>query len=290
MSSNPDLRILRQHVKTDQLLGVDAVPQGSPVATANANIKQQAARPATNNISNTAAESASPTAAEPASPPPAAPSASRPPTDEQRAAHLQQLQQLDEQHVKGCTKCPLHAGRSQTVFGEGDPAAQLMFIGEGPGQNEDEQGRPFVGRAGVLLNKQIAAMGLERKQVYIANIVKCRPPNNRAPTPAEVDVCTDYLRQQIGIIEPQVIVTLGGPAAKYILKTSEGITRIRGQWHQYDGGVPGGLISDAPAIPVMPTFHPAYLLRAYTEDNRRRVWSDLQQVMQHLGLEAPKAG
>ena len=227
-------RVLRQHLHTDALLGIDSVP----IAT----------------------EAVSPTVALEA------------------AARGQLLQQLDADEVRACTKCPLCQSRSQTVFGEGDPHAALMFIGEGPGQKEDEQGRPFVGRAGELLDKQIAAMGLQREQVYIANVVKCRPPSNRTPTPAEADACSDYLRRQITIIEPQVIVTLGGPAAKLVLNTREGVTRLRGNW--FDSRQ---FLSHGPVIPVMPTFHPAYLLRAYTRDNRRHVWSDLQQVMQRLG-------
>jgi len=149
-----------------------------------------------------------------------------------------------------------------------------MFVGEGPGQKEDEQGRPFVGRAGELLNKQIAAMGFEREQVFIANIVKCRPPNNRTPTPDEVRACSGYLQRQIMVIRPKVIVSLGGPAAKFLLDTRQGITSLRGQWHQYDGLLPQG-----PEIPVMPTFHPAFLLRQYTTENRKKVWSDLQEAM-----------
>ncbi len=156
-----------------------------------------------------------------------------------------------------------------------------MFIGEGPGQKEDQQGRPFVGPAGQMLDKQIAAMGLDRQQVYIANVVKCRPPNNRAPLPDETEACWGYLLQQIAIVEPKVIVTLGGPATKTLLKTTTGVTALRGTWHTLDG-----LLPDGTSIPVMPTFHPAYLLRAYSPDNRRKVWSDLQQVMGKLGLNS----
>ena len=231
-------RVLRQHVRTDQLLGADDVPLGS---------RADAAEPA-------------PT---------------RGPADAQDRAEL--LRQLDENEVRGCTKCELCHGRTQTVFGEGNPAAQIMFVGEGPGQTEDQKGRPFVGRAGELLDKQIVAMNLTRDQVYIANVVKCRPPNNRTPTPIEVATCTAYLRQQIQIIQPRVIIALGGPATKHLLDTREGITKLRGTWHHYDGLPP-----DGPSIPVMPTFHPAYLLRAYSPDNRGKVWSDLQQVMKLL--------
>jgi len=207
-----------------------------------------------------------------------------PPSSEPFVEHtperkLQILDELDRAQVRGCTKCELHKGRTQTVFGDGDTNADLMFIGEGPGQNEDEQGKPFVGRAGELLNKMIVAMGFERPDVYIANVVKCRPPNNRTPTPAEIDTCWDYLATQIEVICPKVIVTLGGPAMKMLLNTKKGITAMRGTWHSYDGLVAHG----GPKIPLMPTFHPAYLLRAYTEDNRRKVWSDLQAAMEVLG-------
>ena len=188
---------------------------------------------------------------------------------------------MEEQEVRGCVKCPLHQSRTQTVFGEGDPDAPIMFIGEGPGQTEDEQGRPFVGRAGELLNKMIEAMGYQREQVYITNIVKSRPPNNRAPNPAEVSACWPYLRRQIEIIRPKAIVTLGGPAAKTLLETREGITRLRGTWYQYN--------EVQPPVPVMPTFHPAYLLRAYTRENRARVWSDLQAVRDFIAGNAPEA-
>ncbi|MAE61927.1 MAG: uracil-DNA glycosylase [Planctomycetaceae bacterium] len=186
------------------------------------------------------------------------------------------LNQLDTEHVKICTHCHLHESRTNTVFGEGADNADLMFVGEGPGVDEDAKGRPFVGRAGQLLDKQIAAMGLTREQVYIANTVKCRPPGNRVPTPDEADHCRGYLDQQIQIIAPKVIVCLGATAAKYLLNDMKlAITRVRGQWRTYRG------------IDLMPTFHPAYLLRQYTQDNRRKVWSDLQAVMERLGLPVP---
>ena len=239
-------RVLRQHVQTDQMLGATFVPVGDPVAPEGDGLIHEAA------------------GGQPAPLP--------------RAERILALETLDAGSVRGCTACPLHERRTRTVFGEGDPEARIMFIGEGPGQKEDEQGRPFVGRAGELLDKMIVAMGLERAQVYIANIVKCRPPDNRAPTPVEVEACHRFLEQQIRTILPEAIVTLGAPAARHILDTREGITRIRGTWHHYDGLLPEG-----PRIAVMPTFHPAYLLRSYTEENRRRVWSDLQAVMARVG-------
>lgn len=163
-----------------------------------------------------------------------------------------------------CTRCKLHHGRNEIVFGVGNPRAKLMFVGEGPGRDEDLQGEPFVGRAGKKLDEMIVAIGLTRAEVYIANIVKCRPPNNRDPEPDEVATCSPFLFRQIETIRPNVIVTLGGPATKLLLNTQTGITRLRGNWQAYRG------------IPVMPTFHPAYVLRNYTVETRTRVWEDLK--------------
>ena len=156
--------------------------------------------------------------------------------------------------------------------------AKIFFIGEGPGENEDHTGRPFVGRAGELLNKQIAAMGLRREDVMIANVVKCRPPQNRQPSPDEAATCMPYLERQIEIVRPGVIVTLGLSATRYMLQTNSSMGRMRGQWHEWRG------------IKVMPTFHPAYLLRSYTPANRAMVWNDLQEVMRQLDLPIPKRG
>lgn len=259
-------RILKQHVQTDRLLGADAVPLGEtrPQAAAASPV---AIEPPTAATTNPPPAAAPPQPALGFSPP-----AAEPFTGDKRVA----LQQMDEQEVKGCTRCGLHAARNQTVFGEGDPDADIMIIGEGPGAEEDRTGRPFVGRAGELLEKQLGAMGLTRQQVYIANAVKCRPPANRTPTPAEAQTCGDYLRRQVQIVQPKVILALGGPAAKLLLDTTTGITRLRGQWGSYD--------AIDPPVPVMPTFHPAYLLRSYTKENRAKVWEDLQAVMQKAGL------
>jgi DNA polymerase len=188
------------------------------------------------------------------------------------------LSVMNEKQVTGCTKCRLHETRTHTVFGEGDVDAKIFFIGEGPGETEDETGRPFVGRAGQLLDKMIGAMGLSRSQVFIANIVKCRPPNNRVPAPDEVETCTPYLTRQLEIIRPKVIVTLGLPAVKYMLgdpKLTMGKTR--GTWQAWRG------------IKLMPTYHPSYVLRAYTEANRAAVWSDLQMVMKEIGMPTARA-
>ncbi len=191
------------------------------------------------------------------------------------------------------------------VFGEGDPAARLMFVGEAPGADEDRTGRPFVGRAGQLLEKMINAMGLKREQVYIANVLKTRPPNNATPTLEEAAVCAPYLFEQIGIIRPEVIVTLGLPAVRTLLNTTESMGRLRGRWSSFTpprrsllqpdnpelgnpaGGGEGG---GGGAIAVMPTYHPAFLLRSYTKENREKVWSDLKMAMDRLGLTPTGAG
>jgi uracil-DNA glycosylase len=180
---------------------------------------------------------------------------------------------MDATEVKPCTHCVLCRTRTNTVFGEGDVDGSIFFIGEGPGEDEDKQGRPFVGRAGVLLDKMIAGMGLRREQVYIGNVVKCRPPGNRVPAPDEVGACTPYLLRQIEIVRPRVIVTLGLSSAKYMLNTSSTMGRLRGIWQQWRG------------IKLMPTYHPAYLLRSYTPENRAAVWSDLKKVMAELGMK-----
>jgi uracil-DNA glycosylase family 4 len=196
---------------------------------------------------------------------------------------LAALTDLNENAVRNCTRCTLCQQRTNTVFGEGDADADLLFIGEGPGADEDASGRPFVGRAGELLTKMIIAMGLSRETVFIANVVKCRPPGNRTPTPDEVATCWEYLLQQIQVIRPKVIVTLGNPATQTMLQTKTGITRLRGTFQPLPDLAPG-----LGGISVMPTFHPAYLLRNYTPESRGKVWSDLQQVMQLLDLPLPK--
>jgi uracil-DNA glycosylase family 4 len=185
------------------------------------------------------------------------------------------LDELDQTQVRGCVKCRLCETRTNTVFGEGDADAKIFFIGEGPGETEDLQGRPFVGRAGELLNKMIAGMGLERGQVFIANIVKCRPPNNRVPAPDEVATCTPYLVRQLEIVRPKVIVTLGLPSTQYMLQTKLSMGKMRGQWQNWHG------------VKLMPTYHPAYVLRNPTVETRAAVWSDLKMVLTELGLTPP---
>jgi DNA polymerase len=194
------------------------------------------------------------------------------------------IELLDELNkiVRDCIHCKLHTTRTQTVFGEGNPDAELFFIGEGPGRQEDLTGRPFVGKAGELLTRLIEkGMGVPRNKVYIANITKCRPTvdlkgeKDRAPDKEETESCSPYLLQQISIIQPKVIVTLGNPATRFILNTEEGITKLRGKWSEFKG------------IPVMPTYHPSFVLRnGSTNSNvQKEVWSDLQLVMEKLNWE-----
>ena len=167
--------------------------------------------------------------------------------------------------LAGCTRCGLHRTRKTIVTGEGNPRARLVFVGEGPGEEEDLQGRPFVGAAGQLLNKIIEAMGFQREEVFIANVVKCRPPSNRTPKPDEVSACRSFLVRQLKALSPQVICAMGAVAAQALLHTGEGISRLRGRFHQWEG------------IPLMPTYHPSYLLR--NPERKRDVWEDMKQVM-----------
>jgi DNA polymerase len=168
-----------------------------------------------------------------------------------------------------CSRCKLAPTRTRLVFGVGSPEAALMFVGEGPGEDEDRQGEPFVGRAGQLLTKMIEAMGYRREEVYIANVVKCRPPGNRNPEPDEIEACEPFLRAQIDAIGPKVVVALGKFAAQTLLRETSPISRLRGRWFEYEG------------VRLMPTFHPAYLLRSPHE--KARAWEDLQLVMKELG-------
>jgi DNA polymerase len=194
------------------------------------------------------------------------------------------LAELDASFVRVCKKCRLHANRTQTVFGVGNPRPELVFVGEGPGADEDAQGEPFVGRAGQLLTRMIAAMTLTRDQVYIGNVVKCRPPGNRTPSDDEMEICSPFLFRQLAILRPKVIVALGRPATQTLLATKAPITKIRGQF--YDFPPPAFAHLGLPAAKLMPTYHPAYLLR--NPPAKSDVWEDLQQVMQFLGLKVPR--
>jgi len=227
-----DERIARMHIATCKLMGVDFLPSTGPT---------------------TQTESTGPT------------------TQTESSDQQQQLEELKQLHDTTCSHCTA-GGFTNMVFGCGDANADLMFIGEAPGHEEDLKGIPFVGVAGQKLNQIILAMGIDREDVYIANVLKARPPNNRTPLSDEVAACGPFLKQQIDIINPQVIVTLGSPATKYLLETTRGITTLRGSWHRYND------------IPVMPTYHPAYLLRNYTKETRQEVWSDMQKVVAKLQM------
>jgi len=176
--------------------------------------------------------------------------------------------------IGDCTRCKLHRGRNKIVFGDGSPRARLVFVGEGPGADEDQQGLPFVGRAGKLLTQMIEAMGLERRDVYICNVVKCRPPENRTPEKDEVACCSPFLFRQLDAIQPKVIVCLGSVAAQTLLQTNRGISHFRGEWLEFRG------------YKLLATYHPAYLLR--NPGAKGEVWKDLQKVMAELGLQVKK--
>jgi DNA polymerase len=176
--------------------------------------------------------------------------------------------------IGDCTRCKLHRGRTKLVFGDGNPKADLVFVGEGPGRDEDAQGLPFVGRAGKLLTQMIEAMGLQRKDVYICNVVKCRPPENRTPEKDEVETCSPFLLRQLDAIAPKVIVCLGSVAAQTLLQTNRGISHFRGEWRDFRGRK------------LLATYHPAYLLR--NPSAKGEVWKDLQKVMAVLGLQGKK--
>jgi len=184
--------------------------------------------------------------------------------------------------VRQCCKCGLGSTRTNGVPGEGSPDARIMFIGEAPGGDEDAQGRPFVGRAGQLLDKIITACGLKRNDVFIGNILKCRPPGNRDPRPDEIISCLPYLQRQIEIIQPEIIVALGAHAARTLLNSTKSIGQLRGQFQEYYSGI------GRPPVKLMATYHPAYLLRNYSPDNRRRVWEDMKKVLAELDLPVPQ--
>jgi uracil-DNA glycosylase family 4 len=252
---------LRTRIEWLQILGVSAVAVGSGRQAANEAVAAPAPTAADPAWESEAVEVAVQARGPAASTPfPSAVAAKDP-------AGLEGLRRIREE-IGDCRRCRLCERRTQVVFGVGDPAARLMFIGEGPGADEDAQGEPFVGRAGQLLTKMIEAMGLKRGQVYIANVVKCRPPENRTPLPDEVATCSPFLFRQIAAIAPRVIVCLGTPSAQAVLGTRETITRLRGTFREAGG------------FRVMPTFHPAYLLR--NPAAKKKVWEDLKQMMTAL--------
>jgi DNA polymerase len=210
------------------------------------------------------------------------------PRPEQKTADPVAALKLIREDLGDCTRCKLsQQGRKQIVFGVGDPKAELMFVGEGPGADEDAQGEPFVGRAGQLLNNMIKAMGLRREEVYIANVVKCRPPANRTPERDECDTCSPFLMRQIAVVKPKVVVALGAVAARNLLAINAPMSELRGRFYDF---MPTGARSSDPSWPgakLAVTYHPAFLLR----DPRQKgeAWKDLQMVMKYLGISPPKA-
>ena len=255
----------RALVEWYEATGTEALPASSVPATA-----QPQSPTSSQSQSRSPSPSPSPSQSQSQS---QSPSPSPSPSQDDRRVRLSLL----AEEVRSCTRCGLSAQRTQTVFARGNPHAELCFIGEGPGQDEDRLGEPFVGKAGQLLDRMIAAMGYARDEVYVANIVKCRPPDNRKPEPDEMAACSPFLVQQLELIQPKVLVALGATAVQGLIGTTEGITRLRGKWKLYKG-----------MTPIMPTFHPAYLLR--NPAAKREVWSDLQEVMRHLGKGAPAKG
>jgi len=206
--------------------------------------------------------------------PPRKPFPAQPPVAEAvPAANRVAALNLIREEIGDCTRCALHSGRNKLVFADGDPNARLLFVGEGPGADEDAQGLPFVGRAGQLLNNMITAMGLKREEVYICNVVKCRPPGNRTPEPEEANTCTPFLFRQIDVVRPQVIVALGATAATYLLGHRQPLAGLRGRVHAFRG------------TQLIVTYHPAFLLRDPRQ--KKEAWADLQIAMKELGLAKP---
>lgn len=254
-------RLAAQHAETSRLLGVDFVPAYRAGADEALLVEPKADAGGIVESRTTAAEIADGVSRKP-----------RP--DRDKAQRL--LDELRERYDQEAPHKNFVTDHTNIVFGEGDPCANLMFIGEAPGAEEDKTGRPFVGRAGQLLDKMIEAMGLKREDVYIANVLKTRPPNNATPTVEEARLCAPFLYEQIRIINPIAIVTLGLPATRLILNSTDAMGSLRGHWGEFEG--PSGQ-----RVPVMPTYHPAYLLRSYTPENRGKVWADLQLAMERIG-------
>jgi len=289
------LRAARQTLRTGVLLGVDFVPVRWPEPDSVAEaVAESEPAPA-------AAAAPRPPAPVPLRPAPVRPGPRSNAPEEPllaaavveakprvlNAAQQQKQGSLDALRAKYEKDAPHNAFVTDhhcIVFGDGDPAARLMIIGEAPGAEEDKVGIPFVGRAGQLLEKMLGGMGIRRSDVYITNVLKTRPPNNATPTGDEAAACAPYLFEQIKIIAPEAILALGLPATRVLLNTTESMSRLRGKWWTYTD-------PRAPEyqVPVMPTYHPAFLLRSYTRENREKVWSDLQMVMERLGLKAGAA-
>jgi len=266
-------RVVRQHAQTAQLLGVDFVPA---YTGRSRNVSQRPSPPSTTPAEVTI--NVKPSVIEP---PKAACSSSAMIPRGNLAAREQAMSALRAKYEADAPHQHFITAHTRLVWGEGSLAARLVFVGEAPGEEEDRQGRPFVGRSGQLLEKMILGMGLKREDVYICNVLKTRPPNNATPSTREIELCEPYLREQVAILAPDAIVTLGLPASRALLHTDESMTRMRGRWRTY-------ALAEGHTVPLMPTFHPAYVLRNYTVETRTQVWNDLCQVMERLGL-APRA-
>ena len=273
---------VRQHAETARLLGVDFVPRYRPrgagaVAAEEAPLADEA-------VSAAAAPQPSIEAAPSAARAPKAPAAPAPiPTPAKgpevpalglEAIRAEKSKRLDELRLRYEKEAPHRnfvTAHTKIVWGDGDPHARLVFVGEAPGEEEDRQGVPFVGRSGELLNKAIVALGLKREDVYTCNVLKTRPPDNAKPTDREIEACYPYLLAQLAIVAPRAIVVLGASALKALLKSDDSITRVRGSWKEL-------ALPDGTRVPVMPTFHPAYVLRNYTPEIRGQVWSDIKKA------------
>jgi uracil-DNA glycosylase len=240
---------------------------------------QISASPSSQSVASASAKRAPepPPASKPVSAPAFVPKAAAPSLFES-TEHIEgdTLERIRDDIGPDCTRCKLHKARTKIVFGVGNSKADLVFVGEGPGRDEDAQGEPFVGRAGKLLTQMIEAMGLRRQDVYICNVVKCRPPENRLPEKDEIETCSPYLLRQLSVIQPKVICCLGSCSAQTMLQTTQGISRFRGEWFDYRGSK------------LIATYHPAYLLR--NPAAKSEVWKDLQKVMSVLGLEPKRKG
>ncbi|MDP8236161.1 MAG: uracil-DNA glycosylase [Candidatus Erginobacter occultus] len=256
----------RRYFEQQKEEGIEYLESSSPGGLA-----RPPRRPAARPVTAAAAKASRPAApvprpaAAPAPGPPLPPPAAGKAASDPREAYRTLLEEL-----RVCRKCPLSGTRNHTVPGEGGNRQQVLFIGEGPGRDEDLSGRPFVGRSGKLLDKILAAVSLGREDIYITNIVKCRPPGNRDPEPAEVIACRPFLETQIKLLRPRLIVTLGLPAARTLLESTDSLGRLRGRFHDYQG------------IPLLPTYHPAYILRSYTVENRKKAWEDIKMVRDFL--------
>jgi DNA polymerase len=267
---------LRAYLEQQVASGATGIPRGEvprPSATSEAREAPRAVASVPAPVPVPAPAKPPEVAAPPARPPPAAAATSTKSTDP--TVRLPQL----EREISGCTKCALATTRTRTVFARGNPSSAICFIGEAPGADEDAQGIPFVGRAGQLLDRMIEAMGLSpERDVYVTNILRCRPPGNRRPEPDEIAACLPYLSEQLDLARPKVIVALGNTAVSTLLGTKLGISKVRGQWKLYRGG-----------ILVMPTYHPSYLLRpsAQQAEAKKQAWEDLQAVLRELKLPIP---